>query len=123
MTQLCVADQGLEGGHDAKGDGRDDALQLAHLAEEPEQPERPQHPQLLDPNPVHALRSQRQIQPQKGRSLCRSVSRCLWPKSHSRARMANFSFWGGGRATRRESRPGGPDAAEPAHGVLMYCEP
>ncbi len=83
MTQLCVTDQSLERGHDAKGDGRDDALQLAHLAEEPEQPERPQHPQLLDPSPVHALRTQRQIQPQKGRStrlyLCLSVplSLCL----------------------------------------------
>jgi hypothetical protein len=39
----------LECWHDAEGDGRDDALQLPHLAEEPEEPERPQHPQLLDP--------------------------------------------------------------------------
>ena len=35
--------QGLEGGHDAHGDGGDDLLQVAHLAEEAEEPKGPQH--------------------------------------------------------------------------------
>ena len=42
-------DQGLERGHDAERDGRDDALELAELAEEAEEAEGPQHPELLDP--------------------------------------------------------------------------
>jgi hypothetical protein len=41
--------QGLQRGHDAEGDCRDDALELAHLAEEAEEAEGPQDPQLLDP--------------------------------------------------------------------------
>ncbi len=41
--------QGLQGGHDAEGDCRDNSLELAHLAEKAEQAEGPQDPQLLDP--------------------------------------------------------------------------
>ena len=41
--------QGLQGGHDTEGDCRDDALELAHLAEEAKEAKGPQDPQLLDP--------------------------------------------------------------------------
>ncbi len=43
------AHQSLQRGHDAEGDCRDNALELAHLAEEAEEAEGPEDPQLLDP--------------------------------------------------------------------------
>ncbi len=51
--QACAsrasAHQGLQRGHDAEGDSRDDALELAQLAEEAEEAEGAQDPELLDP--------------------------------------------------------------------------
>ncbi len=43
------AHQSLQRGHDAEGNCRDNALELAHLAEEAEEAEGPEDPQLLDP--------------------------------------------------------------------------
>jgi hypothetical protein len=39
----------LQRGHDTEGDCRNNALELAHLAEEAEEAKGPQDPQLLDP--------------------------------------------------------------------------